>query len=101
MTFSAPRPVVSGKPYRVRRVLGHDPHDLSDFAGQTAFDLDVGPEAEEYSVMGAGLSTGDGVQVFEKDDEGYGKDVRVWTVRHDPSTSLFSAEHCGPWPGHV
>jgi hypothetical protein len=99
MTSSTPWPVISGRAYRVRLVLGHAPHDLSDFAGQTAFVLKV--EGQEYTVMGVGLRTDDGAQVFEKDDEGHGKDVRVWSVRHDAGSNSFTAEHCGPWGRHA
>jgi hypothetical protein len=101
MTFSAPRPVVSGKPYQVRQVLGHEPRDLSDFAGQTTFDLhvdsEVDSEGQDYTVMGIGVRIDDAVEVFEKDEQGHGKDFRVWTVRHTGSSTSFTAEHRSPW----
>jgi hypothetical protein len=99
MAFSAPWPVISGKPYRIRQVLGHDPHDLSDFAGHTTFVLDL--DGQDYTVRGDGLRTDDGAQVYEKDDHGHGKDVRVWAIRHDAPSNSFTAEHFGPWPSHT
>jgi hypothetical protein len=90
MTFSTPHAVVSGRRYQVRQVHGHVPRALSDFAGQTAFVLDL--EGEDYVVYGAGVEAGGLVRVFEKDEQGYGKDIRVWSVRQAAGGS-FTAEH--------
>jgi hypothetical protein len=89
VTFHAPRPVVSGKPYAVQQVRGHAPRELGDFAGQTSFVLDL--DGEEYDVRGAGVELEGLVRVFEKDDDGRGKDIRVWAVRHGDGG--FTAEH--------
>ena len=91
MTFQSPRPVGSGKPYVVRQVRGRVPHDLSDFVGQTFFVLDV--DGEDYLVCGPGVEVDGQVRVFEKDEEGYGKDIRVWTVRPPVDSTSFTAEH--------
>jgi len=95
MTSSAPRPVVSGKPYPISLVNDHPPRALAEFAGQTVFVLVLAGD-DDYTVFGSGLSTDDGVQVFEKDAQGAGRDIRVWVVRQD-GAGAFTAEHCGPW----
>jgi hypothetical protein len=91
MTFSTLRSVASGKPYPVREVSGRRPRDLADFAGQTDVVLDL--DGEDYAVHGVGVTAGDVVRVFEKDEQGFGKDVRVWAVRQDSSAGAFTAEH--------
>ena len=91
MTFQAPRSIGSGVPYPVLEVHGRAPDGLADFAGQTSFLLDV--DGEDYRVEGPGLE-GDGqVRVYEKDEQGYGKDIRVWTVRPSTDGAGFAAEH--------
>jgi hypothetical protein len=91
MTFQAPRSIGSGVRYPVREVHGRAPDGLADFAGQTSFLLDV--DGEDYRVEGPGLE-GDGqVRVFEKDEQGFGKDIRVWTVRPSDDGAGFAAEH--------
>jgi hypothetical protein len=53
--------------------------------------LDV--DGEDYRVEGP-VVEGDGqVRVFEKDEQGYGKDIRVWTVRPSTDGAGFAAEH--------
>ena len=91
MTFSSPRPVVSGKPYSVLRVHDHAPRELSDFVGQTAFTVDLA--GEDYVVWGTGVAAENTVRVFEKDGQGHGKDIRVWSVREDSAGASFTAEH--------
>jgi hypothetical protein len=91
MTFQAPRSVGSGVPYPVREVHGRAPDGLADFAGQTSFLLDV--DGEGYRVEGPGVEEDGQVRVFEKDEQGYGKDIRVWTVRPAADGAGFAAEH--------
>jgi len=91
MSFHAPRPVGSGKQYAVRRVRDGVPRDLSDFADQTSFVVDV--DGEDYRVCGPGVEADGHVRVFEKDQQGYGKDIRVWTVRRSVGGDHFIAEH--------
>jgi hypothetical protein len=93
MSIPTPHPVVSGTPYVVREVRGRSPERLSDFAGQTTFVLRHEGQ-EDYVVCGAGVDGEDEVRVFEKDGHGYGKDVRVWSVRRQAGTDSFTAEHC-------
>jgi hypothetical protein len=78
MTFAAPRPVVSGKPYRVRSVDGRVPESLHAFTGDTAIVIDL--DGEDYTIWGPGIEVGNCVRVYEKSDRGAGKDIRVWAV---------------------
>jgi len=57
--------------------------------------LDV--DGDEYRVCGPGIPDGDGVRVFEKDEEGIGKDIRVWTVQRGAG-DVYTAEHFGHVP---
>jgi hypothetical protein len=91
LTFPSPRPVISGTPYRVHQVHGHVPRELADFAGQTSFVLTV--DGEDYEVRGPGIEIEGLVRVFEKDELGHGKDIRVWIVRRYSDGDLFTAEH--------
>jgi hypothetical protein len=91
LTSHTPRPVVSGVPYRVRQVHGRVPRELTDFAGQALFVLTV--DGEDYEVRGPGIEIEGVVRVFEKDDLGHGKDIRVWTVRRHADGDEFTAEH--------
>ena len=93
--FGTPRPVVSGVPYQVRQVRDHEVLGLEDFLGDTTFVLDM--EGEQYRVCGPGIPDGDGVRVYEKDEQGVGKDIRVWTVRRC-SGDVYMAEHFGHVP---
>lgn len=92
MSFTA-RPVVSGKPYAIVEVRGHVPAGLADFAGDTTFLLDL--DGEDYRVWGPGVRDGGLVRVYEKSDDGLGKDVRVWLVHAVPDSTLFTATHLG------
>ena len=93
--FGTPRPVVSGVPYQVRQVRDHEVLGLEDFVGDTTFVLDL--DGDEYRVWGPGVQDGDGVRVYEKDEQGIGKDIRVWTVRRGAGDS-YTAEHFGHVP---
>ena len=93
--FGTPRAVVSGVPYQVRHVRDHEVLGLEDFLGDTTFVLDM--EGDQYLVCGPGIPDGDGVRVFEKDEQGIGKDIRVWTVRRC-SGDVYMAEHFGHVP---
>ena len=92
MTFAAPRPVVSGKPYAVRSVRDRTPGSLGDFTGETCVVIDL--DGEDYAIWGAGVDCGDRVRVYEKADGGMGKDIRVWAVYPEPD-GTFSALHSG------
>jgi hypothetical protein len=95
MSFTTPRPVISGKPYAVRSVHDRTPDRLDDFLGDTTFVLDLDMEGELYRVTGPGISVDPGVRVFEKDDDGVGKDIRVWMVCQASTGDAFTATHIG------
>jgi hypothetical protein len=78
----------------VRSVRDRTPDRLDDFVGDTAFVLDL--DGEDYTVTGPGIHVDPGVRVFEKDDNGFGKDIRVWTVRPASSQDTFTATHISP-----
>jgi hypothetical protein len=93
MSFPAPRPVISGKPYRVQTVSGQVPRQLHDFTGDARVLIDL--DGEEYTICGPGVEVEDGVHLYEKSDEGAGKDIRVWTVQQTSPEPAFLAVHCG------
>lgn len=85
MTFLPADPVVSGKPYAVREVAGHDPRTLDDFVGAATIVMEDGRR-----VTGVGVVDGLIARFREKDSEG-SKDVRVWRISRSDGT--FVAEH--------
>jgi hypothetical protein len=93
MSFVTPRPVVSGKPYAVLSVHDHIPDGLDDFVGDTSFVLDL--EGYAYTVCGPGVRADRGVRVFEKSDDGAGKDVRTWLVCVAADGEAYIATHLG------
>ena len=94
MSYPAPRPVISGKPYRVQQVRGQIPRQLRDFTGDARVLIDL--DGDEYTICGPGVEVEDGVRLYEKSDDGVGKDIRVWVVQPSPQEPTFLAVHCGP-----
>lgn len=91
MTNSTPAMIVSGVPYEVTEVEGRTPSTLEEFAGDVTIHTQ-GPTGD-HEVSGAGEHPHDGaVRVHEKDHDGTGKDVRVWTVSPAPDREGFDAE---------
>jgi hypothetical protein len=88
MTYAAPDPVSSGRPYRVIAVDGQSPGALEQFVGDTAFT--IGTEGMESTVCGLGTMHESGVRFYEKDVDHDGKDVRVWEISAGPDEG-FSA----------
>jgi hypothetical protein len=93
LSFTTPRSVISGKPYLVRSVHDRVPAHLDDFLGQTSFVLDL--DGEDYAVHGPGIDADPGVRVYEKSDEGFGKDIRAWLVCPVSDGDGFTAMHIG------
>ncbi len=90
MTRPQPDMIVSGVPYEVTTVEGQAPVTLAEFAGPVTMSTH-GPTGD-HEVNGAGGSEHAGtVRVHEKDHEGTGKDVRVWTVSPNPDHDGFVA----------
>ena len=77
MTFSAPQPVASGCPYAVTEVSGHQPDQLDEFVGDTAFT--VIRDRQICYVGGTGVRAGHDVRFHQK-DAATGKDIRVWCI---------------------
>lgn len=91
MASPTPQPIVSGVPYAVRGVEGRTPSTLDEFAGPVTVHTH-GPTGD-HEFSGAGEDPDDGaVRVHEKDHDGTGKDVRVWTVTPAPDGKGFDAE---------
>jgi hypothetical protein len=78
MTYAAPDPVPSGRPYVVTAVAGEPPAALEQFLGETAFKIDK--SGEESEICGLGSRNDSGVRFHEKDIVHDGKDVRVWQI---------------------
>jgi hypothetical protein len=70
--------VISGKAYLVQNTRGSVPRQLGDFTGEGSVVIDL--DGDEYTIWGSGVQAEDGVRLFEKSDEGVGKDIRVWVV---------------------
>ena len=88
MTFVAPDPVSSGRPYKI---VGNDvgvPSDLSQFIGEASFTIDS--EGGPSVVCGSGAADGTDVRFQEKDVEHSGKDVRSWRVTEDPAGQFLA-----------
>ena len=89
-TAATPAMIVSGVPYVVDDVQGTQPSTLDEFAGPVTMHTH-GPTGD-HEVFGSGEHPHDGsVRVHEKDHEGTGKDVRVWTVSPAPDDDGFVA----------
>jgi hypothetical protein len=93
MSYTTPGSVISGKPYSVQSVHDRTPDRLDDFLGDTTFILDL--DGQHYTVSGPGIYVDPGVRVFEKDDDGFGRDIRVWMVCAASSGDRFTATHIG------
>ncbi len=78
MTYAAPDPVPSGRPYAVVTVAGEEPAAIEQFVGETAFTIDKSGAASE--IRGIGSRNESGVRFHEKDIVHDGKDVRVWQI---------------------
>lgn len=85
-----PALVVSCAPYTVTAVEGRAPRSLHEFEGTISFVVD-GPTGG-HQIFGEGGDAHDGaVRFYEKDQEGVGKDVRVWTVSISPDRGFVAA----------
>jgi hypothetical protein len=94
MAFISPDPVASGRSYEIVRSVVGAPDDLSDFIGETTFEIDKG--GAESAIKGSGARDGTGVRFYEKDVEHSGKDVRAWHISRDPA-GTFVATPLAAW----
>jgi hypothetical protein len=91
MPHFAARPVVSGRSYPVVQVAAGEPARLEDFLGESRFVVDL--DGDRYDVCGFGRVVEAGVRFYQKDDDGGGRDVRVWLVRLRDDGTGFCATH--------
>jgi len=75
-------PVASGTVYRVVAVNGRPPIELDEFAAREVVTAELARGDRRVVVRGSVRGLGGDVLVYEKDADGVGKDVRVWTVTH-------------------
>ncbi|EYR62624.1 hypothetical protein N866_06790 [Actinotalea ferrariae CF5-4] len=80
--------IISGVPYAVLEVDGHEPTGLGDFDGTTQ--LVVEGSTGRHVLMGEGCMV-DGTLRFHEKTPPDGKDVRTWAVHHDDD-GAFRAE---------
>lgn len=78
MTFVAPDPVSSGRPYKVSGTAGGVLENLKQVIGDASFTIDK--DGVESVVCGSGVADETGVRFHEKDVEHSGKDVRTWHI---------------------
>ena len=73
--------VVSGVPYVVTLVNGRPPESLNDFVAEAVVAITVAAAEQVVIIHGSVRRDGDAVVIYEKDNDGIGKDVRTWRVR--------------------
>ena len=73
--------VMSGIPYVVTLVNGRPPEWLNDFVTDDVVAITVAAAEQVVTVHGSVRRDGDAVVIYEKDNDGIGKDVRTWRVR--------------------
>lgn len=79
MTFPTPQPVVSGVPYTVVDVDGRPSSDLDDVVG-AAVALTVEGSTGRHTIRGAASRVDGAVRLYEKSEDGVGKDLRTWRI---------------------
>ena len=87
MTFPTPQPVVSGVPYAVREVDGRTPTSLEDFIGASVA-MTVEGATGTHVVRGAASRVDGVVKLYEKSDDGVGKDMRTWQISAEDDGSF-------------
>jgi hypothetical protein len=73
-------PVVSGAPYLVVSVNQRAPEGLEDFVIEDVTSVQATYHEQVITFHGSGRRDADGVLLYEKDQAGIGKDVRVWRI---------------------
>jgi hypothetical protein len=72
--------VASGLPYLVVSVNGHPPESLDDFAEDGVTTVRASSHEQVITFHGSGRREEDCVLIYEKDQAGIGKDVRIWSI---------------------
>ncbi|MDC7122426.1 hypothetical protein OMK64_12870 [Cellulomonas fimi] len=88
MTYPTPALVASGVPYAVRTVNDRSPSSLSDFDGVVAVAVEGVTGA--HVIRGISVHADGAVRLFEKSEDGVGKDVRTWDI-HPGAPAGFTA----------
>ena len=88
MTYPTPALVASGVPYAVRTVNDRSPSSMDDFDGLVA--VAVEGVTGTHVIHGISAHADGTVRLFEKSDDGVGKDVRTWDI-HPGTTAGFTA----------
>ena len=88
MTFIAPDPVASGRPYKIVSNAVGARKDLNGFIGEASFTIDK--DGTESVIRGSGAADRTGVRFLEKDAEHSGKDVRAWHITQDAAGQLLA-----------
>lgn len=78
MTYPTPELVASGVPYAVRTVNDRSPSSMSDFDGVVAVAIEGVTGA--HVIRGVSAHADGVVRLFEKGEDGVGKDVRTWDI---------------------
>ena len=74
-------PVKSGVDYIVTSVNDAQPKSFDDFVTRPVIAVTVASHDQVVQIHGCAHVDGDTVVVHEKDEDGTGKDVRIWSIR--------------------
>ena len=86
MTYPTPQLVASGVPYAVRTVNDRSPSSMSDFDGLVA--VAVAGVTGEHVIHGVSAHADGAVRLFEKGEDGVGKDIRTWDIHQDTAAGF-------------
>ena len=89
MSYPTPQPVVSGVPYTVVDVDGRTPSELDDVVGPTVA-LTVEGTTGRHTIRGAASRVDGTVRLYEKAEDGVGKDMRTWRIDRDGDGALIA-----------
>ncbi|WP_273651231.1 hypothetical protein [Cellulomonas fimi] len=88
MTYPTPQLVASGVPYAVRTVNDRSPSSIGDFDGLVAVAVEGVTGA--HVIHGVSTHAGGAVRLYEKGEDGVGKDIRTWDI-HAGTPEGFTA----------
>lgn len=75
--------VASGVPYHVEQVNGHHPRLMEDFVEEPVNSITAESGEQTIEIQGPGRRDDDTVVIYEKDQQGEGRDMRTWSVTDD------------------
>ena len=88
MTYPTPELVASGVPYAVRTVNDRSPSSIADFDGIVTVAIEGVTGA--HVIRGVSAHADGTVRLFEKSEDGLGKDIRTWDI-HPATSAGFTA----------